>query len=134
MTTRGINNGSPHYGIRSIRSENFKFIWNLTPEAKFVNACVKSPEFQSWKTVNTPEAKALVKRYQHRPKEEFYDIVNDPLELNNLADDPHYHDQIATLRAKLKAWMHECGDEGQTTELKALERMGKNRKKKKPKK
>ena len=134
MTTKGINSGSPHYGIRSIRSEKFKFIWNLTPEAKFKNACTNSPEFKSWLTVDTPKAKALVKRYQSRPKEELYDIITDPLELNNLAGDEKHAETMNELRSKLAVWMKQCGDEGQATELKAIEQMTRGRKKKKSKK
>ena len=134
MTTKGINSGSPHYGIRSIRSEKFKFIWNLTSEAKFKNACTTSPEFKSWLTVDTPKAKALVKRYQLRPKEELYDIITDPLELNNLAGDEKHAETMNELRSKLTVWMTQCGDEGQATELKAIEQMTRGRKKKKSKK
>jgi N-sulfoglucosamine sulfohydrolase len=134
MTTRGINDGSPHYGIRSVRSEKFKYIWNLTPEAKFTNACTTSPEFKSWLKVPTAKAKALVKRYQFRPKEELYDIVNDPLELNNLASNGQHDKTKGQLRAQLLKWMENCGDLGQSTELKALEHMTRNRKKKKGKK
>ncbi|MCP4456393.1 MAG: sulfatase atsG, partial [Planctomycetes bacterium] len=92
MTTRGIINGSESYGIRSIRSQEFKYIWNFTPETVFTNACTKSDIFKSWQArAETDEwAATLVQRYQHRPEVELYHIQKDPLEMQNLADDPAY--------------------------------------------
>ena len=69
-----------------------------------------------------------------RPKEELYDIITDPLELNNLAGDEKHTETMNELRSKLTAWMKKCGDEGQATELKAIEQMTRGRKKKKSKK
>jgi N-sulfoglucosamine sulfohydrolase len=123
-TTRGIINGSPHYGIRSVRSEKFKYIWNFTPEEKFQNICIKSAEFQSWiaaAEAGNAQAADLVRRYQHRPEIELYDVEADPFEMNNLADDPDYQGVKAELRKHLNQWMKHCGDEGQATELRALE-------------
>ena len=40
-----------------------------------------------------------------RPKEEFYDLKEDPLELNNLAYNPAYNDALLELRQKLNNWM-----------------------------
>ncbi|MEM7011881.1 MAG: sulfatase [Verrucomicrobiota bacterium] len=137
MTTRGIINHPGHYGIRSVRSENFKLIINLTPEVKFTNACTKSPEFESWvKAAETGDAAAAerVRRYQHRPGVELYDITKDPLEWNNLAENPEYAPEIEKLREKLDAWMESQGDLGQDTELAAYEHQGRNRKNKKNKK
>ena len=53
QTTRGITNGSEHYGIRSIRSERYKLILNLTPEVAFENNITNqrgkwSSYWQSW--------------------------------------------------------------------------------------
>lgn len=136
MTTRGIIQGSDHFGIRSVRSKQFKYIWNFTPEITFQNACTHSPEFLSWieKADQGDESAAtLVARYQHRPAIELYDIQADPLEMNNLADDPQYAQTKSTLRAQLDAWMKHCGDQGQTTEMQALERMpSRKRKRSKP--
>ncbi|MEM6776770.1 MAG: sulfatase [Planctomycetota bacterium] len=132
MTTLGIINGSPHFGIRSVRSEKYKYIWNFTPETPFQNACTKSAEFKSWQSAaenGDVGAAELVHRYQHRPEIELYDVEADPLEMNNLADDPQWDDVKSELRAELDAWMAHCGDEGQATELKALQRQG-NRKSK----
>lgn len=130
MTTRGINNGADYYGIRSVRSERFKYIWNFTPEVTFQNACTNSPEFVSWKKLAAAGdklARAKVNRYVHRPAVELYDVEQDPLELNNLADDPQYASVQLELRAELEKWMQACGDEGQATELRALDRMPKRR-------
>jgi len=137
MTTKGINNGSPHYGIRSIRSEKYKLIWNLTPEVKFKNACTTAPDFQCWrKLADTGDQSALAKtrRYQHRPKFELYDIIKDPLELTNLANDPALNNVQKDLYQHLQAWMESCGDQGQPTELRALDQMTRSRKKAKRKK
>ncbi len=134
MTTRGIINGSDHYGIRSVRSGRYKYIVNLTPGTKFRNACVKSPTFVSWmEAAENGDAVAAerVKRYQERPGEELYDVTADPYEWNNLADDPSHAEAKAKLKVALEAWMKDCGDEGQATELAAHEHQGRNRKKKK---
>ncbi|MCC9641770.1 sulfatase [Rhodopirellula sp. JC740] len=134
MTTRGINSGSDHYGIRSVRSDRYKYIWNFTPEVTFQNACTESKEFKSWiKAANAGDTRAaeLVSRYQHRPEIEFYDLQKDPLELNNLATDPQYEATMTSLRKELDDWMQYCGDQGQATEMDALNHMKRGQPKKK---
>jgi uncharacterized sulfatase len=135
MTTRGIINAPEHFGIRSIRSRRFKYVWNFTPEIKFQNACTKSSIFESWqaKAANDPNAADKVRRYEHRAGEELYDVVKDQYEWNNLADDPKYTRIKKQLRDHLIAWMREMGDKGQQTELEAWEHQAKNRNKKKSK-
>ena len=132
MTTRGIINGSEHYGIRSIRSNRFKYVWNFTPDTKFQNACTKSNIFKSWQDKAAIDANAAdkVRRYEHRPAEELYDITKDQYEWNNLADNPKYARVKAGLRRRLLEWMEATGDKGQQTELEALEHQAKNMPKK----
>ncbi|MEE8452009.1 MAG: sulfatase [Thermoguttaceae bacterium] len=131
MTTRGIINGSDHFGIRSVRSRQYKYIWNFTPETPFRNACVKSAAFRSWQeaAADDPDAADKVHRYQHRPGEELYDVTKDRYEWTNLADDPAHAEVKAELRAELLAWMKACGDKGQQTELEARDHQGGGRKK-----
>ncbi|TKJ35290.1 MAG: sulfatase atsG [Planctomycetes bacterium B3_Pla] len=135
MTTRGIINASEHFGIRSIRSRRFKYVWNFTPEIKFQNACTQSSIFKSWqeKAENDPDAADKVRRYEHRPAEELYDVVKDQYEWNNLADNPKYARVKKQLRDRLVAWMRDMGDKGQQTELEAWEHQARNRNKKKTK-
>lgn len=132
MTTRGIINGSEHFGIRSVRSARYKYIVNLTPEVAFRNACVKSPSFVSWKAkAESGDAAAaeIVRRYQHRPAEEFYDVTTDTLEWKNVADDPKLAEVKAELKNQLAKWMTAQGDKGAQTEMEAKEHQGRNRKK-----
>ena len=137
MTTRGINNGSEHYGIRSVRSEKFKYIWNFTPEVKFVNACTNSAEFKSWVDAaeqGDSKAKELVRRYHYRPEVELYNVMDDPLEQTNLAGKPKYETVLAEMRDELDRWMKQCGDQGQITEMNAMERQGRARQRRPSKK
>jgi uncharacterized sulfatase len=126
-TTRGILNGSDHFGIRSVRSERFKLIRNLTPDVKFTNICMKGPVFESWQVAaeSDPDAKDKVNRYCHRPAVELFDMQSDPYEWKNLADDPKYAEVQKQLSVKLDDWMKSQGDEGQQTELDALKRQAK---------
>ncbi len=120
MTTRGIINGNDCYPIRSIRSRTHKLIVNLQHDQKFTNACTKSDEFVSMAQAasdGNQHAAELVKRYHYRPEIEFYDLAVDPLEMNNLADDPKYADRIASMRKRLGVWMDQQGDRGVETEL-----------------
>ncbi len=137
QTTRGIINGSEHFGIRQVRSRRFKYIVNLTPDVKFRNVFMKKEIYASWRKKAQTDADAAdkIRRFENRPGEELYDVVNDPYEWNNLADDPKYSKVKKELRTKLYKWMSQQGDEGQATELEAFEHQGrylkKNTKKKK---
>ena len=130
-TSRGIIQGPEYYGTRAVRSDKYSYIINFTPEAIFENVITSDRDvvWQSWlEKAKTDEfAQQQVYRFQNRPAEEFYDIVNDPFQMNNMIDDPRYAEEIKTLSAKLKEWMHQQGDEGQATEMRALERQWRNR-------
>lgn len=121
-TTRGIIQGSRAYPIRSIRDGKYKLILNLNHEAKFQNVLTEggnSTYWDAWKAAAEDNAHAaeMVRRYQFRPAVEFYDVVVDPYEMTNLAEDPAHADRIAAMRERLEAWMAQQGDEGLETEL-----------------
>lgn len=128
-TTRGIINAPDHYGIRSIRSKNFKYIWNFTPEVKYENVVTmredtkwgESTVFNSWKRAakTNPDAAEKVRRYHFRPEEELYAVDKDPHEWRNLSDIPEYAGIKSRLRKELLAWMARAGDKGQQSELEA---------------
>lgn len=131
QTTRGINAGSEHYGIRSVRDARYRYIRNLTPDAIFENAATQDPTFKTWRqmaTAGDEHARRLVHDYQHRPAEELYDCETDPWNRTNLIADEKLASVRDDLRSKLDAWMKQQGDEGQATEMKALERMPKGSK------
>jgi N-sulfoglucosamine sulfohydrolase len=125
QTTRGTIDAPPYYGSRSVRSDRYKLIVNFTPEVTLTNACTTSPEFRSWVAkakAGDADAADKVRRYQHRPAVELYDLQEDPFEWENLAEDPAHAETVATLRGELEAWMTSQGDLGQATELAANER------------
>ncbi len=131
QTTRGVNSGSDHFGIRSVVGEKFRYVWNLTPEAEFRNGTIsgthKSPWYNSWleEATKSERAKQIVHNYRYRPEEELYDISKDKYCLNNLAEDPEFKSIKKELRSKLLEWMEECGDKGQQTEMEAFYHMPK---------
>ncbi|MBA7478611.1 Ulvan-active sulfatase [subsurface metagenome] len=131
-TTRGIINGSGCYPIRSVRSERYKYIWNPNYQTVFYNIVSTRPTdlLQRWKDIgkNNPAVAARARFYQHRPEEELYDLKYDPYELKNLADDTAYAKIKGQLKKELERWMAQQGDQGNATELKAIERQGPNKK------
>ncbi|MEM9161209.1 MAG: sulfatase [Verrucomicrobiota bacterium] len=126
QTTRGINHGSPHYGIRSVRGERYKLIHNLDPNARFQNAATNMPLYKEWvaaAAAGDTKAKHLVERYENRPEFEFYDTAKDPLEMNNLYGNSEHEEIVKKLKKELASWMKDQGDLGQETELAAYDRM-----------
>lgn len=126
QTSRGINNGPESYGIRSVRSQRYRYIRNFTPEVTFVNAATEDPTFATWRKMAAEGevlAASLVHDYQHRPAEELYDCNADPWNRHNLIDDTSLAEVRRELAAQLDAWMLQQGDNGQETEMLALTRM-----------
>lgn len=126
-TTRGIIAGSECYPIRSIRTERYHYIRNLKPDPPFQNIITERGFRGIWKSwldaaKTDPDAARKVKRYQYRPAGELYDVLSDPYELNNLANDPAHRELMDSLGKKLRAWMEQQGDRGNETELQATSR------------
>ena len=129
-TTRGVINGSESYPIRSVRSDRYKYIQNLSHEELFYNVVTAKDEgrpgyllYESWlENAKNQEELSWVKHYKKRPSEEFYDLKSDPYEKNNLAQDPKFFDMKENLKTQLKSWMSQQGDLGVETEMKAVTR------------
>ncbi len=126
QTTRGVNNGAEHYGVRSARSGDYLYIRNLTPDVVFSCVANKGEPWDSWVRAaegGDEHATRLVHDYRHRPAEELYDVRADPWNRTNLIDEPGREKVRLGLRAELDAWMNAQGDEGAATEMRALEHM-----------
>lgn len=118
----GIHNNIPEgpaYPIRSVRDHKYKLLLNLTPDSTYyikymMNTQREDLAWTTWvaKAANSDKDRKLVKRIANRPAIEFYDIVNDPYELENLALKPDYKPLIKKYELQLTQWMKEQGDTG----------------------
>jgi arylsulfatase A-like enzyme len=122
-THTGNDNGGPdianHCPARTIRTARYRYIINLSPKTTFtthITGCKTGqhhlPYWDSWvaKAKTDERAKETVNRYQHRPKEELYDLDNDPFEMKNLVDSPKYSKLVTSLKNQLGKWCKQQGD------------------------
>jgi uncharacterized sulfatase len=128
QTTRGTNNGSDYYGIRSVADKKYRYIVNLTPDITFQNAATRDATFKEWLKISETDnkAKEITGKYQHRPAIELYNLEADKYCLNNIAGQPENKVIIERMDQVLKKWMESCGDKGQATEMEALVHQFKN--------
>jgi uncharacterized sulfatase len=112
------------YPMRTVRSREWSYIRNLTPDAEFHSHIDRAQPvdgrgyFDSWenRARSDPQAAAILARYFKRPAEELYDLRADPHELHNLAGDPAQTATLANYRNLLDESMREAGDEGLRSE------------------
>lgn len=117
-TTRGIIQGSDAYASRSARNAKFLYINNLNHTNEFSNTVTHSPMYRQW--LNKDSLRASF--YRNRPQEELYDVILDPYNLKNLANEVKYSGVMKELREELHKFMRQQGDHGIATEMKALSR------------
>lgn len=116
----GIHNNIPEgdaYPIRSIQDKRYKLIVNLSAESDYYNKYLTTTGCTMWsswlETAATNEnALWLTDRFVKRPAIEFYDLQEDPWELNNLAGQSEYAERIQTMKTALETWMEQQGDRG----------------------
>lgn len=102
-----------YYPMRTIVTPPYKLIANLDHEKAypFASDLWGSP---SWQSIRKSGEKMMGQRsvaaYLQRPKEELYDLVNDPNELKNLAAQPAHAKTLGDLRQRLRAWQMETND------------------------
>ena len=101
--------------IRSVRAERYKLISNSYTEFPHGTAADISNS-PTWKSLyenkisgNLTEEQKLLFQVP-RPKYELYDVLNDPMELNNLIDSSQHQDNINELKLVLENWQKDTGD------------------------
>jgi len=116
------------FPIRSVRVGNFKYIHNLRPDAWFTNHSDRHRKdgagafWDSWDAAAERDTNAarVLERYYTRPEFELFDLVDDPLELNNLANDPKHRTRISTPR-RVSTFESHSGNQGLETQEQAEE-------------
>ena len=86
----------------------------------------KMPIMKEWRRLNAAgklEGAPSLFFQPTKPPEEFYDIVADPYEINNLIDSPKHQDVIGKMRGQLQEWITSTGDLGDVPEDELIERM-----------
>ena len=118
-----------YYPQRSVRGERYKLIVNYTPDRPNPNAAFYSGPDQLWEPGATVEEIAASDRrtrqayetFQNPPREELYDLQNDPWEFENRVDDPETAAIRDALRANLLEWQVETDD--RITDREVLDRL-----------
>jgi hypothetical protein len=115
--------------VRCIRDKRYKYIRNFMPEKAYAQPIPyrdKMPIMQEWRRLDAEGALSGSQKLFFRkpkPKEEFYDTLSDPHEINNLIDSPEHSGRIVKMRAQLQKWSEQTGDLGGTPEEELKERM-----------
>jgi N-sulfoglucosamine sulfohydrolase len=96
-----------YYPMRMVRTRKHKLIANLAHPLPFPFASdiYNSPTWQGILTRNdTMVGKRSREAFEHRPREELFDLSKDPDELKSVAADPAYADTLKELKARLHDW------------------------------
>ncbi len=99
---------------RGVRTKPFLYIRNYDIDSMpGFNAVQGGPatEIMKREKVQDPEiARNYALCYGKRPEEELYDSIQDPFQMQNLADDPAYAETKKQLRAELEKYLHATND------------------------
>ncbi len=118
--------------IRAVRDERFKYVRNYQPEKPYcqnIEYMDQMPTMQEWRRLHA-EGKLMGPQTlffaESKPAEELYDVVNDPYEINNLAQDPSCKNDLLRLRKALEKWRKNIHDMGEIPEKEMVARMWPN--------
>lgn len=99
--------------IGTVRDNRYQYIRNYMPEVpgyrdvayrKTMPMMTNMLELRDSGKLNETQMAWFV---SPRPKEEFYDVKNDPHNIHNLIDDPQYQPEIERLRQVYEQWIHD---------------------------
>ncbi len=115
--------------IRSVRTEDFKYIRNFHPEIPYLQHSgykkLSYPVETLMKVMHAQGRWDSLLMAETRPREELYHLATDPHEMQNLAQDPKYTTKLVEMREAVDQWIVASGDkgaidEGETVDLEAL--------------
>jgi hypothetical protein len=104
--------------IRAVRDKRFKYLKNLQSEKPYYLPLEYRERMATMQELLRLRDDGKLNEVQMqwfrdtKPEEELFDTVNDPHELNNLADDPDFQDKMSELRHECQRWMEDTNDKG----------------------
>jgi len=121
-----VRKGDLSYPMRAVRDHQYLFIRNMMPERNPAGDATVHQSVGQYGDVDNSITKYLIMSlegkpkagtpdyfklaFDKRPEEELYDVIKDPYQLNNLADEKSYATVKDQMRKKLQSWMKETGD------------------------
>ena len=112
--------------IRSVRQGKYKYIRNDYPHQPYLQPCDYKDtkpfmpvlrQLHAAGELNDAQSLHLAER---RPKEELYDLTQDPWEIHNLAMTPGHEQRLDELRTLLERWEKQSNDQGRIPETEAM--------------
>lgn len=124
--------------VRTVRDERFHYMRNYHPDRPYLQHQEYADQTSTWKELRRlrfAEAQQLTQglvpslatpAQRHflattKPAEELYDVLCDPHEINNLAADPAYTNDLERLRDELDHWEQMYPDLGMIAETELLQ-------------
>ena len=104
--------------MRALRTQRFKYIRNYLYERPHLQPNRYKDNKDIIKALRAANEAGTLNQAQAmvfatpRPKEELYDLRNDPYEINNLAGDPKFKKQLDRFSKRLDTWIKRTGDKG----------------------
>ncbi len=108
--------------IRAVRDKRFKYLKNFNPDQAYYLPIAYRENMKSMQELLRLHQLGELNEIQsqwfrsEKPEEELFDCVNDPHELNNLANNPNYQEKLKELRIQCQQWMADINDKGKIPE------------------
>ncbi|MBN7813917.1 sulfatase family protein [Algoriphagus pacificus] len=121
-----VRKGDLSYPMRAVRDHQYLYIRNMMPERNPAGDSTAHQSVGQYGDVDNSVTKYLIMSlkgksqagkpdyfklaFEKRPAEELYDVIADPYQLNNLAEDETYATVKAKMNSQLQDWMAKTGD------------------------
>lgn len=121
--------GTEYDMVRAVRDKRFKYIKNFQPEKPYIQDLPYRRQMGLMNELLRLEKEDKLNAVQKlwfsktKPAEELYDAEADPYELNNLAGDGRYSQQLEEMRTALSNWMSYTQDKGNIPEREFVQTM-----------
>ena len=112
---------------RSVLDGRYVYVKNFMPELpliyrnKYRERITMNSKLIEMDSLDVLEGDAKYMFMKTKPSEEFYDLFNDPYEVNNIINDPKQVSRIKNFRVALENWQEEINDQGFIAENKLVE-------------
>lgn len=115
--------------VRAVRDGRYKYLRNYLPEEPYFRPLPFRDMFPIMDELWAGHRAGTLTPVQNfyftapRPREELYDTVNDPHEIQNLAGEEDYTEVLERMRGAMDRWLARVGDKSEIPEMEMIKNM-----------